>query len=292
MNDISNLKPEKTIKLINDINTRVTNMILIVHLNKLITKTEKDYWMALLTDERNKTIVALKTDLAIMKTIELMIKSPTQERWIKIIKEKAKKSLIVTNMYKASLAALVNTIKNILDSMVHPRPISQQAQAQQSKIVNIDNKPHINKLLYNANQSSKIWKLNLERVKKYINENKKRPLDKNVKILDMWIHYQKTIYQNKEYIMSASKIRQLWKDFINNDKYKKYFLSNKEKWRLNLERVKKYIDENKKKPLDKILSIWIYNQKIKYHKKEYIMSNKTIRHLWEDFINEYKMFFK
>jgi hypothetical protein len=92
--------------------------------------------------------------------------------------------------------------------------------------------------------------------------------------------------------MSASKIRQLWKDFINNDKYKKYFLSNKEKWRLNLERVKKYIDENKKKPLDKILSIWIYNQKIKYHKKEYIMSNKTIRHLWEDFINEYKMFFK
>ncbi len=27
-------------------------------------------------------------------------------------------------------------------------------------------------------------------------------------------------------------------------------------------------------------------------KKEYIMSNKTIRHLWEDFINEYKMFFK
>jgi hypothetical protein len=38
--------------------------------------------------------------------------------------------------------------------------------------------------------------------------------------------------------------------------------------------------------------MWIYNQKIKYHKKEYIMSNKTIRHLWEDFINEYKMFFK
>jgi hypothetical protein len=216
-----------------------------------------------------------------------------------MIKEKARKSLIVTNMYKASLASLVNTIKNILDSMVHLRPIPQQAQAQaqaktKTKIVNIDidNKPHINKLLYNTNQSSKIWKLNLERVKKYINENKKRPLDKNVKILDMWIHYQKTIYQNKEYIMSASKIRQLWKDFINNDKYKKYFLSNKEKWRLNLERVKKYIDENKKKPLDKILSMWIYNQKIKYHKKEYIMSNKTIRHLWEDFINEYKMFFK
>ena len=74
MHNIINLKPEITIKLINDINTRVTNMILLVHLNKLITKTEKDYWMALLTDERNKTIVALKTDLAIMKTIELMKK--------------------------------------------------------------------------------------------------------------------------------------------------------------------------------------------------------------------------
>jgi hypothetical protein len=93
-------------------------MILIVHLNKLITKTEKDYWMALVTDERNKTIVALKTDLAIMKTIELMIKFPTREFWIKKIKEKARKSLIVTNMHKASLAALVNTIKNILNSYI------------------------------------------------------------------------------------------------------------------------------------------------------------------------------
>lgn len=27
-------------------------------------------------------------------------------------------------------------------------------------------------------------------------------------------------------------------DFINDDKYKEYFLSNKERWKLNLERVK------------------------------------------------------
>ena len=147
-------------------------------------------------------------------------------------------------------------------------------------------------MLYNANQSIKIWKLNLERVKKYINENKKSSLDKNVKILNLWIHHQKTINQNKEYIMSESKIRHLCEDFINDDKYKEYFLSNKERWKLNLERVKKYIDENKKRPLDKIWSMWIYSQKTKYHKKEYIMSNKTIRHLWEDFINEYKMYFK
>jgi uncharacterized Zn-finger protein len=99
--------------------------------------------------------------------------------------------------------------------------------------------------------------------------------------------------------MSNERIRHLWEDFINDNKYKEFFLSNKERWKLNLEQVKKYIDENKKRPLDKyknkdlkILSMWIYNQKIKYHKKEYIMSNETIRHLWEDFINEYKMYFK
>lgn len=79
MNYLINLKPEITIKLINEINTKVNNIILMVHLNKLITKTEKDTWMALLTDERNKTIVALKTDVAIINTIELMKKVPTQE---------------------------------------------------------------------------------------------------------------------------------------------------------------------------------------------------------------------
>ena len=70
-------------------------------------------------------------------------------------------------------------------------------------------------------------------------------------------------------------------------------------WKLNLEWVKQYINENNKKPSEndknknvKTHSVWINQQIINYKNKNRIMSNKTIRHLWEDFISEYKTYFK
>ena len=70
-------------------------------------------------------------------------------------------------------------------------------------------------------------------------------------------------------------------------------------WKLNLEWVKQYINENNKKPSEndknknvKTHSVWINQQIMNYKNKNRIMSNKTIRHLWEDFISEYKTYFK
>jgi hypothetical protein len=152
--------------------------------------------------------------------------------------------------------------------------------------------------------NEEVWKLKLEWVKKYINENKKRPSTKNknndVKIYGSWVNNQLTNYQKKEQIMLDDNIRKLWEDFINDNKYKEYFLSNEEEWKLKLEWVKKYIDENKKRPSKsdknediKTYGNWIGSQLQKYKKKEHIMSNETIRKLWEDFINDdkYKEYF-
>ena len=150
------------------------------------------------------------------------------------------------------------------------------------------------------------WKLNLEWVKNYINENNKKPSstdknDENVKTYGTWISQQKCNYKKKEKIMSNETIRKLWEDFINDDNYKEYFISNEEVWKLKLEWVKKYINENKKRPstTDKNKNIktygtWITSQLQRYPKKKEIMSNETIRKLWEDFINDdkYKDHFK
>ena len=153
-----------------------------------------------------------------------------------------------------------------------------------------------------SNEEEWEWKLNLEWVKKYIDKNKKRPSQRNknkdVKTYGIWICNQVQNYQKKGYIMFDT-IRKLWEDFINDDKYKNYFLTNEEEWKIKLEWVKKYINENKKRPSQKDKNenvkthgMWINNQIQHYQKKQYIMTNETIRHLWEDFINEYKNYFK
>jgi hypothetical protein len=145
----------------------------------------------------------------------------------------------------------------------------------------------------------KKWKLTLDEVKKYIDENDKRQSEhdetKEIKKQGKWITQQQQNYRQKIKNMKHKIYRKLWEDFINDDKYKKYFLSNKEEWVIKLECVKKYIDENKKRPSItdkneeyKKHGVWIRNQQQNYKNQQKIMSNKTIRHLWENFINDYK----
>jgi hypothetical protein len=108
-----------------------------------------------------------------------------------------------------------------------------------------------------------------------------------------------TLQQTEKEIIDISS------DFISNnellciknlkDVYIDNYKSRKEEWILQLESVKKYIDENKKCPPRtnkdknaKKLGVWISKQKENYKNKRYTVYNKTIRHLWEHFINEYE----
>jgi superfamily II DNA or RNA helicase len=144
------------------------------------------------------------------------------------------------------------------------------------------------------------WQINLNNVKKYIDENNKRPLskDKNIVIKQIckWLQHQKTNYDKQKEIMINPEIRIKYENFITT--YKKYFMSNEEQWQINLNNVKKYIDENNKKPssIDKNIVIkqmnkWLQHQNENYKKEKQIMKNPEIRNEYEKFMSEYKEYF-
>ena len=139
-----------------------------------------------------------------------------------------------------------------------------------------------------------IWRFNLEKVKKFIDKNKKAPI-KSIKgeesTLSGWIHTNKQSYKNKTHIMLNEEIRKEWEEF--KEEYGEYILTLEEKWRFKLEKVKKFIDKNKKPPKrtgspeEKSLAEWITYQKKKYKNIEQIMKNEEIRKEWEEFKEEY-----
>jgi hypothetical protein len=51
--------------------------------------------------------------------------------------------------------------------------------------------------------------------------------------------------------MADETIRKKWEEFINDDKYKEYFLSNEDTWNNNLQQVKEFIDKKKYRPKEK-----------------------------------------
>jgi hypothetical protein len=143
--------------------------------------------------------------------------------------------------------------------------------------------------------NEEIWYKKLEEVKKYIDENNKRPSkhDNNncIKSLGIWISNQNINYKNKNYNMKNQEIYNKWTDFINN--YKEYFISNDERWYNTLEKLKIYIDENNKRPSNDIKSLdtWLIDQNRNYKNKEHIMKNQEIYNKWTEFINNYKEYF-
>ena len=151
------------------------------------------------------------------------------------------------------------------------------------------------------------WMKNLEDVKKYIDENEKRPstIDKNnkVKILSTWMGTQKKNYsiditQCKHILKSNPTIHTLWTETINSDEYRKYFDRN-ELWKQTLLEVKTYIDTYHKRPAQgdknksiKQLGSWIGKQKSTYSQditqSKCIMREKVIHSLWSETINDTK----
>ena len=148
------------------------------------------------------------------------------------------------------------------------------------------------------------WDEMLKKIKIHIDKFNKKPSkrDKNIDIKNMgiWLSSQKQNYKLEKNIMKDINIRTKWINFINDEKYKKYLLSNEQEWNIKLEEVKKYIDHNKKRPrthvknnIEKYLSDWISYQINSYRNNRYIMKNQKIKQLWEEFINDenYKKYF-
>ena len=171
-----------------------------------------------------------------------------------------------------------------------------------------------------SNQYENIWINKLKQIKEFIDKNKRRPKDGYKKInidnkrikskddtisseeytLSRWLCMQKQNYKKNVYTMKNDKIKKNWEEFVNEDKYKKYMLDNYDSWIYKLEQVKKYMDENNKRPYEKSkdnnikqIGKWVTDQLLIYKKKVKIMKDNNIRILWEKFVNniQYNKYF-
>ena len=119
-----------------------------------------------------------------------------------------------------------------------------------------------------------------------------------IKKIGLWISIQQINYKKKVKIMKIEEIYNKWTEFINNDKYKIYFKvkeANTIIWINKLEKVKDYINKNKKKPsvVDKNKEIqkiayWMTHNYRYYRHHSYIMKNKIIYNKYTEFIKDEK----
>ena len=95
--------------------------------------------------------------------------------------------------------------------------------------------------------------------------------------------------------MKDETIYKLWTNFINDDKYKIYFQSQYDIFISVLNKLKIYIDTNKKRPSCdskdkniKSLGKWIWTKQSNYNKKTENMKDENIYKEWTNFINDDK----
>ena len=178
--------------------------------------------------------------------------------------------------------------------------INEEEQVNENLINDIEIKYE---LIFNSIGSLKnkeeIWDNIFNEVIKYIDKDKKLPLQKNknkkIKYLGIWLSHQKKNYKNIECIMKNDIIYNKFTIFLKT--YNKYFISHEELWYNNLEKLITFIENNKKIPsvIDKnkeikSLGMWIITQKIKYKLKKEIMKNTIIYNKFTEFKEKYKKY--
>jgi hypothetical protein len=143
------------------------------------------------------------------------------------------------------------------------------------------------------------WKFRFEELKKFIDKYKIRPTPKNNKELYSWTQHQINIFkkQGKIMINNNKELYHLWYNFVNNEKYKKYFLNYEQNWKINLKELKNFIDTKNARPTpitNSTLCSWMQSQIKNSKERKYIMKNNEIYKLWTDFINndKYKKYFE
>ena len=85
-----------------------------------------------------------------------------------------------------------------------------------------------------VNWGEKRWEEKLSKVKAYMDEHKSRPSstskDKAIKTLGIWISTSTTKLQKESYIMKDEAIRLQWEEFVNDARYKEYFMSDEDSY--------------------------------------------------------------
>jgi superfamily II DNA/RNA helicase len=150
-----------------------------------------------------------------------------------------------------------------------------------------------------------IWYLNFNKLKEYIIKHKERQVKesktKSTAKLGQWISNQLISYKNKDHRMKIPKFYDIFTKFLNDPKFKEYFMDRIELWYLNLNKVKDYLDKHGEKPSIRdsdnhivFLGHWLINQTGNYKIRKDIMKDENIRNVFSQFINDpsYKKYFK
>jgi superfamily II DNA or RNA helicase len=142
-----------------------------------------------------------------------------------------------------------------------------------------------NKEYFISNEDN--WIKQFNELKKYMDENKRRPCPNN-KTLNSFLHHQLKNFKNKKKIMQKEIIYKIFEKFI--DDNKEYFMSYEDNWIIKFNELKKYFDENKRRPNkdNKKLYGFLKTQLENFKNKKNIMSNNEIYNIFKKFLEDYK----
>ena len=148
------------------------------------------------------------------------------------------------------------------------------------------------------------WTDRFNNLIEFINNNKRIPSANSNNdyehMIGIFYARQKYNYSIKVKMMAYKKYYDIWTEFIEN--HQEYFISHDEHWINNLNMVKTFIINNNKLPSryskdenEKYYGDWVATQKTNYKNNIKMLSaenHSETRRIWEEFLEEYKDFFK
>jgi superfamily II DNA or RNA helicase len=145
------------------------------------------------------------------------------------------------------------------------------------------------------------WYERLEELKNFMDENMKRPNKESKndyeKSIGRWVSHQISNHKNKKQSMKIKEKYESFSQFLKD--YKEYFKSINDIWYEIFDKVKKFINEIKRRPTiasknenEKKLGKWLDHQIQNYKKINNSMKNIEKYNLWTQFLKDYEEYFK
>lgn len=141
-----------------------------------------------------------------------------------------------------------------------------------------------------------LWNDKLKLVREFMDKYKRRPYQPvhSEKMLGKWLSEQLANYKTKKDGMKHNDRRVIWEEFV--EKYKEYLKTADEQWCDTLQKVKEFINMNKRRPnkrteTEKTLGYWLGNEVKTYKTKSHGFKDPVRCKQWEEFLEEYKEYF-
>jgi hypothetical protein len=145
-----------------------------------------------------------------------------------------------------------------------------------------------------------VWDTNFDKLKEFIDKNKRRPSEgsenKDEKFIVTWLNNQNKNHKNRTHGMKNNERYDAWTAFL--ELYIDYSVSYDDVWDINFDKLKEFIDKNKRRPTDssknkdeKIIGAWLGTQNHKYKNRLHGMKNNERYGVWTAFLEQYHEYF-